>query len=127
MEDERREDAGVLCTESEKGIEGNIMNVEIARVGVFMIFLLAAAWQDFGTKQVSAVVFLLSAFAALVCQSVSALCLVFAEDAGGTKQVLLFWLSAWRPYLAGMLPGAVLLGLSRLGVGIGAEIGRAHV
>lgn len=98
-------------------------NMAMARMGVFVVFLLAAAWQDFGTKQVSAEIFWLSGAAALVCQSMSVLSLVFAKDVGAVEPVFSFFLNVWQPYLAGVLPGAVLLLLSRLGVGIGAGDG----
>lgn len=99
------------------------MKIEMARMGVFLVFLLAAAWQDFGTKQVSAEIFWLSGTAALVCQSLSVLCLAFMKEAGAEEAVLPFFLNAWGSYLAGVLPGAALLVLSRLGCGIGVGDG----
>mgnify|MGYP000009399253 FL=1 len=99
------------------------MNMEMARMGVFLMFLLAAAWQDFGTKQVSTELLWLSGTAALVCQSLSVLCLAFMKEAGAEEAVLPFFLNAWGPYLAGVLPGAALLVLSRLGCGIGVGDG----
>ena len=99
------------------------MNMEMARMGVFLVFLLAAAWQDFRTKQVSAELLWLSGTAALVCQSLSVLCLAFMKKAGAEEAVLPLFLSAWGPYLTGALPGAVLLALSWLGCGIGAGDG----
>lgn len=99
------------------------MKMEMARMGVFLMFLLAAAWQDFGTKQVSTGLFWLSGTAALVCQSLSVLCLAFMKEVGAEEPVLPFFLNAWGPYLAGVLPGAALLALSWLGCGIGAGDG----
>ena len=55
------------------------MKIEMARMGVFLVFLLAAAWQDFGTKQISSEILWLSGTAALVCQSLSVLCLAFIK------------------------------------------------
>ena len=98
-------------------------NMGVARMGVFVVFLLAAAWQDLGTKQVSAEVFWMSGAAALVCQSLSVLYLAFAKDKGAVEAVLPFFLNAWGPYLAGVLPGAALLILSWMGCGIGAGDG----
>ena len=95
----------------------------MARMGVFLVFLLAAAWQDFGTKQISSEILWLSGTAALVCQSLSVLCLAFIKEAGAEETVLWFFLNAWGPYLAGVLPGAALLALSWLGCGIGAGDG----
>lgn len=99
------------------------MHMEMARMGVFLVFLLAAAWQDFGTKQVSTEIFWLSGSAALACQSWSVLDLAFVKAAGGAEPVLPFLLNTWGPYLAGALPGAALLALSRLGCGIGVGDG----
>lgn len=99
------------------------MKIEMARMGVFLVFLLAAAWQDFGTKQISSEILWLSGTAALVCQSLSVLCLAFIKEAGAEETVLWFFLNAWGPYLAGVLPGAALLALSWLGCGIGAGDG----
>lgn len=79
-------------------------------MGVFLVFLLAAAWQDFGTKQISSEILWLSGTAALVCQSLSVLCLAFIKEAGAEETVLWFFLNAWGPYLAGVLPGAALHG-----------------
>ena len=96
------------------------MKIEMARMGVFLVFLLAAAWQDFGTKQISSEILWLSGTAALVCQSLSVLCLAFIKEAGAEETVLWFFLNAWGPYLSGILPGAALLALSWLGCGIGS-------
>lgn len=82
-----------------------------------------AGRQDFGTKQVSTELLWLSGTAALVCQSLSVLCLAFMKEAGAEEAVLPFFLNAWGPYLAGVLPGAALLVLSRLGCGIGVGDG----
>ena len=50
-------------------------------------------------------------------------CLAFIKEAGAEETVLWFFLNAWGPYLAGVLPGAALLALSWLGCGIGAGDG----
>ena len=71
------------------------MKIEMARMGVFLVFLLAAAWQDFGTKQISSEILWLSGTAALVCQSLSVLCLAFIKEAGTEETVLWFFLNAW--------------------------------
>ena len=78
------------------------MKIEMARMGVFLVFLLAAAWQDFGTKQISSEILWLSGTAALVCQSLSVLCLAFIKEAGAEETVLWFFLNAWGPFLAGL-------------------------
>lgn len=54
--------------------------------------------------------------AALVCQSLSVLCLAFMKEAGAEEAVLPFFLNAWGPYLAGVLPGAALSGAFQTGL-----------
>lgn len=76
------------------------MKIEMARMGVFLVFLLAAAWQDFGTKQISSEILWLSGTAALVCQSLSVLCLAFIKEAGAEETVLWFFSEC-----LGTLPG----------------------
>lgn len=67
------------------------MKIEMARMGVFLVFLLAAAWQDFGTKQISSEILWLSGTAALVCQSLSVLCLAFIKKRGQKKRYFGFF------------------------------------
>lgn len=99
------------------------MILVLVRMGIFVIFLMTAAWQDLKTKQIRIGGLCLSGAAALAVQALVVWSLSLKGDGTGADLGILWLWKAWFPYLAGLLPGAALLVFSWLSGGIGAGDG----
>lgn len=100
------------------------MVAETGRLGIFVIFLLLAAWQDFREKQVSIWVYQIFGVMAVMMLGVmfyeALWSATLAENA--QKTIVEVWFMAGRSYLFGILPGILLLicaRFSRGAVGVG--------
>ncbi len=94
--------------------------IEAMRLSVFVIFLLAASWQDYKTKQVAVRLFRIAGAAALGLWFVWGLEVSAEVLSSGQNQRLAaeLWEFSW-PFLFGMMPGMALLCFSRIGGEIG--------
>ena len=99
------------------------MILVLVRMGIFVIFLMTAAWQDLKTNQIRIGGLCLSGAAALAVQALVVWSLSLKGDGTGADLGILWLWKAWFPYLAGLLPGAALLVFSWLSGGIGAGDG----
>ena len=102
------------------------MTLVLARMGIFIIFLMTAAWQDLKAKQIRIWVLCLAGMAAVVFQVLTVVRpMIMAGgaalygDGSGTGSV---W-EVCLPYLSGLLPGVALLVFSWLSQGIGTGDG----
>lgn len=94
--------------------------IEAIRLSVFVIFLLAASWQDYKIKQVTVRLFRIAGAAALGIWLIWGLEVTAGVMSSGQNQRLAAEL--WEfgsPFLLGMMPGLALLCFSKIGMEIG--------
>lgn len=94
--------------------------IEAMRLSVFVIFLLAASWQDYKTRQVTVRLFRIAGAAALGLWFAKGLEVAAEVLSSGQNQKLAaeLWELGWL-FLFGMMPGLALLCFSKIGMGIG--------
>ena len=113
------------------------MTLVLARMGIFIIFLMTAAWQDLKAKQIRIWVLCLAGMAAVVFQVLTVFMALYTGEESVVRPMIMAGGAAlygdgsgtgsvWEvclPYLSGLLPGVALLGFSWLSQGIGTGDG----
>ena len=84
--------------------------VQAVRLGIFMLFLLMAAWQDFKTKEINVRLFWIFGVAGLGLCCLSGVETVADVLASAQSQRLLpeLWENVFQSFLLGQLPGLAL-------------------
>lgn len=113
------------------------MTLVLARMGIFIIFLMTAAWQDLKTKQIKVWVLCLAGAAAVALQVLTVFIALHTGEAPVASSMMMAGGAAlygdgsgtgsvWEVcllYLSGLLPGVALLVFSWLSQGIGTGDG----
>ena len=95
--------------------------VQAVRLGIFMLFLIMAAWQDFKTKEINVRLFWIFGVAGLGLCCLSGVETAADVLASAQSQRLLpeLWGNVFQSFLLGQLPGLALFLFFKYGEGIG--------